>query len=95
MGARRIEKVDDTGGDVAQREFDATDRLLVVVITGASAGVGRASAQAFVELGSSIGPGGAGPRRSASRATRPGPVSFLRLTCEMLAASLPDDPCCS
>jgi len=55
MGAGRIENLGDAGGDMAQREFDTTDRPLVVVITGALAGVGRATAQAFAELGSSIG----------------------------------------
>ncbi len=40
---------------MAQRQFDTSDRPLVVVVTGASAGVGRATAQAFAELGSSIG----------------------------------------
>ncbi len=40
---------------MAERRSDTRERPLVVAITGASAGVGRATAQAFAELGSSIG----------------------------------------
>ncbi len=38
-----------------ERQSKTRDKPLVVVITGASAGVGRATARAFAELGSSIG----------------------------------------
>ena len=40
---------------MAPWKLDAEKKPKVVVITGASAGVGRATARAFAELGSSIG----------------------------------------
>ncbi|MGZ3391210.1 MAG: SDR family NAD(P)-dependent oxidoreductase, partial [Isosphaeraceae bacterium] len=40
---------------MAALKLDTKKKPMVVVITGASAGVGRATAQAFAELGSSIG----------------------------------------
>ena len=40
---------------MAALKLDTKKKPMVVVITGASAGVGRATARAFAELGSSIG----------------------------------------